>query len=91
MALQDSNFKRDVLSRLQAIEERIGLTQTAVPTSGCTQEPEGENDGRDASPESESDGLETLWEAVAVLQRSAPNNVPPVVWRKGTVKDLWSS
>ncbi|KAL3446973.1 hypothetical protein BJX65DRAFT_107310 [Aspergillus insuetus] len=89
MALQDSDFKRDVLNRLRAIEEKIGLSPAANPASECPEEPEIENDGGDTS--SESDGLGTLWEAVAVLQRSAPSGVPPVIWRKATVKELWSS
>ncbi|KAJ0415156.1 hypothetical protein BJY00DRAFT_305108 [Aspergillus carlsbadensis] len=89
MALQDGDFKRDVLKRLQAIEEKIGLSQAADPTSERIQDPDGEDDEREISPE--SDGLGTLWDAVAVLQRSAPSSVPPVIWRKATVKDLWSS
>ncbi|KAL2869644.1 uncharacterized protein BJX67DRAFT_370833 [Aspergillus lucknowensis] len=88
MALQDSDFKRDVLNRLRAIEEKIGLSPAADQTSEPISEPRGEREG-DIS--SESDSLKTLWEAVAVLKRSAPSSVPPIIWRRGTVKELWSA
>ncbi|KAL2811438.1 hypothetical protein BJX63DRAFT_276562 [Aspergillus granulosus] len=89
MALQDHDFKTDVLNRLRAIEEKIGLSPGSGHALGSTQDPEDANQEQYSSPE--SDGLGTLWEAVAVLQRSTPNGVPALIWSKAAVKELWSS
>ncbi|KAL2851185.1 hypothetical protein BJY01DRAFT_232998 [Aspergillus pseudoustus] len=89
LALQDKDFKADVLNRLRAIEEKMGLFPASDRTFGSTQDSEEAHDQQHPSPE--PDGLETLWEAVGVLQRSAPNVVATLIWRKSTVKELWSS
>ncbi|KAL3456417.1 hypothetical protein BJX64DRAFT_41165 [Aspergillus heterothallicus] len=88
-ANEDSDFKRDVLNRLRAIEERIGLSAASGQHSESLPELTTENDQQDTP--TESDGLGRLWEAVALLQRSAASSVPALIWRKGTVKELWSS
>ncbi|OJJ02065.1 hypothetical protein ASPVEDRAFT_62226 [Aspergillus versicolor CBS 583.65] len=86
MALQDDEFKADVLHRLEVIEERIGLSGAKSELQGADS---AEADGtRELSPESE--GLGSLWEAVAVLQRSVPQSVPSI-WRGDIVKELWLS
>ena len=84
MALQDDDFKADVLHRLKVIEERIGLDHR-------TQEAEAAEDVDDTggrSPDSKAFG--PLWGAVAVLQRSTPQTVPSI-WRSDIVKELWLS
>jgi hypothetical protein len=86
MALQDDEFKADVLHRLEVIEERIGLSGAKSELQGTDS---AEDDGtRELSPESE--GLGSLWEAVTVLQRSVPQSVPSI-WRGDIVKELWLS
>lgn len=86
MALQDDEFKADVLQRLEVIEERIGLSRAQ---SGLQSADSAEPDStRELSPESE--GLGSLWEAVAVLKRSVPQPVPSI-WRRDIVKELWLS
>ncbi|KAL4781132.1 hypothetical protein BJX76DRAFT_350410 [Aspergillus varians] len=87
MALQDDAFKADVLHRLKIIEERIGVSPGAGPSSQSTAQNEVEDDEQD--PSLELGSLGSLWEAAAVLQRSAPTSVAPLIWRKGTVRELW--
>lgn len=86
MALQDDEFKADVLQRLEVIEERIGLSRAQ---SGLRSAVSAEPDStRELSPQSE--GLGSLWEAVAVLKRSVPQSIPSI-WRRDIVKELWLS
>ncbi|KAL4864135.1 hypothetical protein BDV12DRAFT_16924 [Aspergillus spectabilis] len=81
-SLPNGDFKTDVLRRLSVIEERLGLSAAPYPGSSGILE-----SGDELSPDQSS--LGALWEAVAVLQRSAPASIPSIIWRKGTVKDLW--
>lgn len=87
MALQDDEFKADVLHRLKVIEERIGLSG-AQSSLQDTEVAEDVEHSRDLSPES---GLGALWGAVAVLQRSVPQSVPSSIWLRDVVKELWLS
>jgi hypothetical protein len=83
--LNDGNFKEDVLHRLKVIEDYLGMSALG----------EAELDGRaedndeEFSPDYRS--LSGLWEAAEVLEKSAPSSVPPSIWCKSTVKELWSS
>lgn len=88
MALQDDEFKADVLHRLKVIEERIGLSAAQSSLQG-TEAAEDVEHSRGLSPESE--GLGALWGAVAVLQRSVPQSVPSSIWCRDIVKELWLS
>jgi hypothetical protein len=81
-SLPYGDFKTDVLRRLSVIEERLGLPAASNPGSSGVL---AYND--ELSPDQSS--LGSLWEAGAVLQRSAPASVPSILWRKDTVKDLW--
>ncbi|KAL4877137.1 hypothetical protein BJY04DRAFT_230940 [Aspergillus karnatakaensis] len=82
--LPDGDFKTDVLRRLSVIEEKLGLSAASNPNSSGTL-------ASDDALSPEHSSLGSLWEAVSVLQRSAPTSVPSVVWHKSTVKDLWLS
>ncbi|PWY90978.1 hypothetical protein BO70DRAFT_368173 [Aspergillus heteromorphus CBS 117.55] len=78
----EDEFKGDVLRRLRIIEERMGLAAVVddqvVSPAFQTDEPE-------------FSSLGALWDAVVVLQRTAPSTLPRSIWRKSTVKDLWLS
>lgn len=89
MALQEDDFKKDVLRRLKIIEDTLGLSAASAPFVESAAPHGGSDNGEDLSPEFSS--LGALWDAVVVLQRSAPSSVPTSIWRKSMVKVLWLS
>ncbi|KAL2823840.1 hypothetical protein BDW59DRAFT_92728 [Aspergillus cavernicola] len=91
IAPQDDEFKTDVLRRLKMIEDRLGFSDGwEEPSMECEVAEELDSDNGDSLC-LDSSSLGSLWEPVAVLQRSAPSTVPSSVWRKGIVKELWLS
>ncbi|PWY81640.1 hypothetical protein BO94DRAFT_558070 [Aspergillus sclerotioniger CBS 115572] len=84
MATRDGDFKDDVLRRLRIIEDRLGLSGASRP---AVESPPSHNE--DISPD--FSGLGALWDAVVILERTAPSWIPGSVWRKSTVKGLWLS
>jgi hypothetical protein len=83
--LTDGNFQKDVLQRLKVIENCLGISALeGVELDGRAEDSDGEFPPDDHS-------LSGLWEAAEVLEKSAPNSVPSSIWRKMTVKKLWSS
>ena len=83
----DVQFKKDVLTRLQVIEDSLGLS-TQVDASSRTSA----NTVRAASDEEplEPRPVGPLWEAIACLQKFTPS-VPATAWQRDTVEGLWSS
>lgn len=81
----DGEFKSRVLQRLKVIEERLGIS-ALDELKLDKRDDEGEVD---FSPDYLS--LSGLWEAAEVLEKSAPNSAPSLIWKRSTIKDLWSS
>ncbi|KKK12039.1 hypothetical protein ARAM_000985 [Aspergillus rambellii] len=86
IGLQEDDFKKDVLRRLDFIEDRLGISGVLGP---CVESPAAHGGSEDG--EEEFSSLSALWDAVLVLQRSSPSSIPTVIWHKRTVKDLWLS
>ncbi|PYH97060.1 hypothetical protein BO71DRAFT_396502 [Aspergillus ellipticus CBS 707.79] len=84
MGWPEDDFKGDVLRRLRIIEDKVGISATSEPpvTSPV-------NQSEELLPQ--FNGLGALWDAVVVLERTAPDSLPSAIWRKSTVKDLWLS
>jgi hypothetical protein len=98
--VSDDSFKRNVLRRLELLEDCLGIPPSTEQDGilGATAAPASIIDGQDARAEDSDEehspeftALGALWEAVAILAKSSPRSVPPSVWLKRTVKQLWSS
>jgi hypothetical protein len=100
----DDSFKRNVLRRLELLEDCLGippstelagvLGTTAAGAAGAASvvnrhDVRAEDSDEEHSPEFTA--LGALWEAVGILAKSSPRSVPASVWSKRTVKQLWSS
>ncbi|KAL3469950.1 hypothetical protein BJX99DRAFT_267819 [Aspergillus californicus] len=90
VAQQNDEFKSHVLRRLKLIEDRIGLLDEA-PSMDTAIAEESDSIAGQYLPPLESSSLGSLWEQVAVLQRSAPSTVPSSIWRRSIVQELWLS
>lgn len=87
----DNEFKRDVQRRLRIIEETLGLSEPQVSAYDAVDTAGGEECDEEEEHSEEFNNLSALWDATVILQNSAPSHVPPSVWRKRTVRDLWLS
>lgn len=79
------DFKNDVLHRLKTIEDYLGLS---APESAISPAPRVEDGDDHISLESTGSG--PLWDAAAVLEKSAPSSVPSSIWSRTTIENLWS-
>jgi hypothetical protein len=84
----DRNFQNVVLERLRVIEELLGINAqdpTQEDASG-----DGEDVPQATSPE--FSGFDALWDALSALRENcAAMSVPPTMWHRNTVGQLWSS
>ncbi|KAF2450418.1 hypothetical protein P171DRAFT_377462 [Karstenula rhodostoma CBS 690.94] len=84
----DTNFKNDVLHRLQVIEGLLGIEAQDLVPEDAPRASEALSD--DTPPE--FSGFDALWEALNILQESCVNmSVPSTVWDRNTVGHLWAS
>lgn len=86
-----SNFKGDVLHRLQVIEGYLGLPRS-VSAAAPNEAAAGKEEDCDEQTLTltELAGLGPLWDAATVLKKSAPASLPPSIWSRTTVEHLWS-
>jgi hypothetical protein len=103
----DDSFKRNVLRRLELLEDCLGIspstelagvlgdtTAGAAGAAGAASVVDRQDVRAEDSDEDQSPeftALGALWEAVGILAKSSPRSVPASVWSKRTVKQLWSS
>ncbi|EED21458.1 conserved hypothetical protein [Talaromyces stipitatus ATCC 10500] len=87
----ESGFKTDVLRRLKIIEDTLGLSEAHNAPSEHIDCGDCEGSDDDEGYPDEFNSLHALWDAVVILQSSAPGFVPRSIWRRHTVRDLWLS
>ena len=84
-----SNVRGDVLRRLKVIEDYLGL-----PASGSVvasnEAAAGVEEDSDEQTLTEYAGLGPLWDSATVLKRNAPASLPPAIWSRNIVEQLWS-
>lgn len=78
-------FKTRVLHRLKVIEDRLGISTLDEPKLN------NRDDNREVDFSTDYLSLSGLWEAAEMLEKSLPNSIPPLIWRRSIIKDLWSS
>ena len=83
-----TNFKNDVIRRLQTIEALLGIeNQETIQEDVMNIE-----ENAPSTTPTEFSGFAALWAALNVLQESCDTiSVPSTVWDRITVGDLWSS
>ncbi|OAQ65529.1 fungal transcriptional regulatory protein [Pochonia chlamydosporia 170] len=83
--LQSSDVTRDLLQRVKAIEDHLGLS--SVPKQ-VSQEPKV---GEIVEPWYDDEPLDKLWEASAVLERCVPGPRDGPHWRRSNIRHLWKT
>jgi hypothetical protein len=83
--LPSSDVTRDLMQRVKAIEDHLGLTSVPKPAN------QGPKAGDIAEPWYDDEPLDKLWEASAVLERCVPNSREGLHWRRSHVRHLWNT
>ncbi len=81
---------RDILRRVKAIEDHLGLHEDVKSTEAhsaapYTGEPIDKNSADDLA------GPWSLWRSTACLERCAPTSHDPALWKKSTVRHLFQT
>lgn len=74
----------DLLRRVKAIEEHLGLSSCASPDGELVLTP---GDG----PLDEGSAMSPLWQAAARLQKSIEGPTKAYLWQRSTIRELWQA
>lgn len=83
--LPSSDVTRDLLERVRAIEDHLGLT--CAPKQ-IDQDPKV---GDIVEPWYDDEPLDKLWEASVVLERCVPGPRDGAHWRRSNIRHLWKT